>query len=72
VISALLYLLTALVIIILETTGTLDLQRKITWPVLLIALFWFRGVPILLWRTNACRGCGQRMDVALIEGKPPR
>jgi hypothetical protein len=70
-VSGLLYLLAVLVLFVLDLTGTLALRRVLTWPVAVVAILWFYGVPLLLWRTNSCRGCGQRMDLALIEGRAP-
>jgi len=71
-VSGLLYVIAAIAVVILDALGFLDLQRTITWPVAVVALFWFFGVPALLWRTNACGGCGQRMAVKLQPGKAAR
>jgi hypothetical protein len=68
-VSGLLYAVAAIVAVILEALAVVDLQRVITWPVAAVALFWFFGVPALLWRTNACGGCGQRMAVKLQSGR---
>ena len=68
-VSGLLYVIAAIVAVVLEALGVVDLQKAITWPVAIVALFWFFGVPALLWRRNACGGCGQRMAVKLQPGR---
>ena len=70
-VSGLLYVVTAVVAISLDALGVVDLRRAITWPVVVVGLLWFFGVPPLLWRTNACGSCGHRMAVKLLPGKAP-
>jgi hypothetical protein len=67
--SGLLYVIAAVGAIAIEALGVADLQSAITWPVVVVALFWFFGVPWLLWQANSCGGCGRRMAVKLLPGK---
>lgn len=72
VVNTILYLLAVIAVVIAEAVYSQNIASRITWPIALGAVLWFFGVPRLLWRTNACRGCGQRMDVNLLPGTAPR
>ncbi len=72
ILNGLLYLLAVAAVVVAETVYSLDLAHRVSWPIALFAMVWFYGVPALLWRNNACRGCGQPMEVDLLPGRAPR
>ncbi|MEZ4394003.1 MAG: hypothetical protein R3A48_23260 [Polyangiales bacterium] len=65
-------MLVACAVVVVDTFTSANLIRRITWPVAVIAMFWFYGLPALLWRANACAGCGEPMPVELLAGRAPR
>jgi hypothetical protein len=66
--SGFLYIFAAIVLFALDGFGVWDVKQVLRGPACVVALLWFYGVPLLLWRLNACGGCRTRMAVELVPG----
>jgi hypothetical protein len=73
IVSATGYLLAAVGLAVLSSYGLeLPTQGPQVWVFAAVALFWFYGLPKLLWRTNACPSCRRPMPVELRPGRAPK
>lgn len=69
IVSGLLYVTASIVLVLLDAIKVVDLKRIVTLPMVVFALFWFYGVPRILWQMNTCGACRQRMPVKLLSGR---
>ena len=71
VLNGFLYAIAVFVVLVLEGAEVIDLRHSIKWPAAAAALFWVFALPWLMWQTNACGGCRQRMVAKLLPGHAP-
>jgi hypothetical protein len=67
-VSGLLYLFAVIVLWALDGFGVLEMKHLMRWPACVVALLWFYGVPLVVWRLNSCGRCRARMAVNLLSG----
>jgi hypothetical protein len=64
------YLAMVPVVLALEVFEIASFEQIFTWPVVIAMLAWYH-LPKLLWRRNACGGCGQPIQVELLSNRAP-
>lgn len=63
--SGLLYLAVFLAAVVADGAELFHISDYFTWPVAVVALAWWYGVPALLWRANRCPRCRHALPPAV-------